>query len=198
MLKASSHAVNKSLGIPNSGWGEGFPSVEIALIAVAIAWVVWVTVSVKARGRDSMLRSLIIAAVLFAVGGKAFAQPQVVSKPNCTCGQTCDCPPGGCPTKCPEWAKLGFHPAPKGFHWEKYPSGQWGHVQDGAKPQEVKPAPALPFVPTRPTITTVPTRAVPIAPGKVLSGSSTPTVLTLTGAPRAVQPGVIGDCVGDT
>jgi hypothetical protein len=120
-----------------------------------------------------------------------------VKAPCCECGIGCKCPPGVCPSGCAELK--GFSPAPPGFHWEKYPNGQWGHVQDGVKlPKEVKPAPALPFVPSRSTTTTVPTLHVPTVGGTVLYGGTTPTVRTLTSVLPAVRSVPTDGCLDGT
>lgn len=69
------------------------------------------------------------------------AEPQ---KAPCVCGDACRCKPGECPAKCPVAPPKGYPPAPAGFHWQRYPSGVWGLVQDGLaapKAAPVRPAP---------------------------------------------------------
>lgn len=44
--------VNDFLGIPRSGWGEGFPTTEILLVALGLSWVLWVTMTLLAKTHE--------------------------------------------------------------------------------------------------------------------------------------------------
>lgn len=44
--------VNDFLGIPRSGWGEGFPTAEILLVALGLGWVLWVTTALLVRTHE--------------------------------------------------------------------------------------------------------------------------------------------------
>ena len=90
----------------------------------------------------------------------------------------------------------GYPAAPAGFHWAKYPSGQWGLVQDGLTPGVAAPArevsrPASPFAaPATTPGTTAPPAVVPSTswPG------STATAPTFTFAPAAGRVGGTNGC----
>lgn len=72
----------------------------------------------------------------------------VEQRPACSYCADCKCAPNACPGKCPvAAAPAGYPPAPAGFRWAKYPSGQWGliesHLSDsvlaGASPAAPQP-----------------------------------------------------------
>lgn len=47
MLARWNEIVNDFLGVPRTGWGDGLPTVQIVLVALALAWVAWVTVKLS-------------------------------------------------------------------------------------------------------------------------------------------------------